>query len=245
MRSIAILLVASAAFLTGQTSFRAPRLGAVRDRSGALRQMLGVAGSFVPGESLAEDVQAAAWCGEAGILTTAQGLRWLTNGELKPVETETQPTRLLCAGAAPAIVREDRVEVWTGEDFEAWPVRILGEILSVEGNTVLASDAGGLRVLELSIDHRRVLASHFLGVEAPRAALLGGGVLYQDGEELVLVPEGSDAQRASIGSAGAQLQFEPMGPGWIHAFDFERGVNLAARVRDGRLQIFALPEVTQ
>ena len=69
-----------------------PLIGYYRDRAGALRQVHGVAGAFVPGEVIQRDVISVAWSGTAGFAKTETELLVLdANGISKRAEAPAGP----------------------------------------------------------------------------------------------------------------------------------------------------------
>lgn len=242
MRPVLALSFVFAFTAAAQTGLDAPRFGLVRDSTGNLRELGGSAGSFLAGASLVEDVRAAAWCGNAGLVRTGTGL-WRLSPDGPRAVGDTPPSgTLLCAGGAGALQHGARIEAWTGEEFTPWPVEFSGAVLAVENNTVLVAGDDGLTLVALDRRYRTVQYSLAVPAPAGPAALLEGAVLYQDVNELVLWRIGGEMIRASL-PAECTLEFEPIGPGWIHAFDFAHGVNLGVRIQTGRLQVFELPEV--
>ncbi len=242
MRTILIISVLSVFTAAAQTALREPQFGLVRDSAGVMRVLGGSAGSFLAGESLATGVQSAAWCGSSGFLRTEAGIQWLSPEGLQTVDNGVAAGRLLCADGAPALQSESRLERWTGQRFEAWPLDVPGEVLAVDNGTLLVRESDGLALVVLDTRRRAIRLSRAVPVQTGRATLLEGSLLYQDANELVLWQPDGGEMRASL-PRDCTVEFEPLGPGWIHVVDFQHGVNLGVRIKAGELQVFELPEV--
>lgn len=244
MRTILILALLGGFAARSQPALVTPRFGLVRDSAGAFRELNGSPGSFLAGTSFAESVQAAAWCGNSGFVHTPAGLQWLSENGLQTVEEQAALQKLLCADGVPARQLGSHLERWTGDRFTAWRIEFPGRVLSVDNGLVLVQDDHGLTLIMLDARRRAVRFSMAVPVEAARAALLDGGILYQQAGELVWWRPGAGTLRAPL-PRDCALDFEPLGPGWIHAVDFDRQANLGVRLHDGELQVFELPEVQQ
>jgi hypothetical protein len=133
---IGLLLCAAIAM----AQIRPPQAGFVRDRAGALRPVLGVAGAFILGEAVETGVLSAGFSRDLGFVKTASELVVFRDGlAVERMEAPAGPAEFTF-GARPTIYFVDTGEMWE------WPrrtgsraARSLAELHCESGDIVLAS----------------------------------------------------------------------------------------------------------
>lgn len=140
MRPLAMLLLATAAL----PQIEAPRAGVIRDRAGVLRPVYGVAGSFVLGEPLADEVLSAGFSRSDGFAKTASELIVFHDGkEVDRVPAPPGPARFVFS-PQPAAYFPATGELWSAKTRRSESAAPPEETVRCESDEVVLP--GGERV---------------------------------------------------------------------------------------------------
>jgi hypothetical protein len=256
---VAVGVLVTVAF--AQSGINPPAVGFIRDSQSALRPVYGLAGNFVAGDALAENVQSAAFSGLYGLLKTEERL-----------SVFDQEGRRLCEWPAPggpaffAFSSGSRdAFVFLSETSELLrlrgcrvrslpldPVDLAGEVMSI---SAFAQDLVGLVLkrqetlwlIVVSFPSGRVeWQTPLSGTLLPVLLRNDCTLLFAQGREIVLrKPDGLE-RRIPLHSSAARLA--QMGDGWIHIVEASEegspGGHLALRLLEDHEELYRLPRVT-
>lgn len=249
MLRAAILLIASSIAGLAQLSVEAPRIALLRDSSGRLRPLWGVAGNMVAGEPLLDGVVSAECSGGWCLVKREQELLLLDQAGQQRLRWQAPPGRALYAFDAsgdPALVYfQGTRQLCRIAGDSLVPVAAFGEeLLSIgwaeQGRAQAVVEAGECLAL-IAIDLDSGITEHWQALPAARTALLlpQGGLVMAVASDLVLCREGAE-KRLPLPSPPAELW--RLSEDWI-ALRLEGDSSLRA-VRLGNLEdgLVYLPE---
>ncbi len=124
----ALLVLAAAGTLVGQSGVGRPLAGFIRDADGALRPVFGIAGNLVAGRAVAHGVLAAGYSGRNGWAQTAEG--WFRFGADGVLHGPAARQRL--HASPPPLVWEADTLVLARPGGAALRAAVQGPVLSIE-----------------------------------------------------------------------------------------------------------------
>src|SRR5271165_3950501 len=245
-----VLLALGSGSLWGQLA--PPRIGFVSDLTGGLRPVLGVAGNFLLGDSVAQSVVSSGFSGTFTFVKTNTAL-WIVDGG---VETDFP------AGPGPALfsfsghagfayfVSDGSLHCWDGVQLTTVALDApSGQVLALaqpDANHVwLAVRKDDGRVYVLTIDG----VSGAIKTSTPLTNVDGKLALLNDREFLFANDRGLILRRANgieialPARVRGDVSFEQLGAGWWSVKDSSGG-HYALRVGRGKEAIYQLPENT-
>ncbi len=251
MARILLLAAFSAAWAFSQAHLSVPHLGLVRDASGRLLALRGLAGNFLWGEPVLEGVRAASSSGSWTLAKLETELLLLDADGTVAARWPAPPGSALFAFTAsgePALVYFSKTgELWRLAREGLQPLGDAGQHVVAIGladaeHAVLierSRDGLGMRTISLvtgSVEHEILSAESF----GPALVTPDGRVVYVQGEQLRVrergAPEHSLPMPAPVQFL-AQISCE-----WIEARLEENGGRMALRLRAGDIGLYRLPE---
>jgi hypothetical protein len=238
-------------------SIQPPQVGFASGAGGSLRRLYGVAGNFILGSALRENVLSQAFSGSLGLLKTATALQAFDAQGRILATLDAAPGPALIAftpGGLSALVYlpgSDALIQWQDNRFETLPVRPAPDnVVALAFPDVFEASLfvqRGDTIWELRLSLRRPgpLSQRALpGVTAPLLALANGSLLFSDPNGLVLRrPDNSELHLATSLPAGFSLQ--QMSGDWIQLSDRNSARRWAVRISPGREAVYQLPEASQ
>ena len=242
----------SGAALLAQRTIAPPAVGMVRDSSGAMHAVVGVAGNFVllDASGIANAVSAS-FSGSAGLVKT--------DSEVLVLDATGQIANRYDATAGPALFAFDSngapaLAYYSGTLFRfdnnaLTPVNWTGDALSIalaspQSALAIVRDAHRLRSMRITLPTGDIESETALSdVNGPVLLLANGGLLFTRDNDLV-VRDASGAER--LIPAGFKVDsFEIIGKEWIAVREAGGGRSFALRITDQSLDLSQLPEVSQ
>lgn len=244
--------------LNAQSGIDGPSVGLVRDPSGAVRPVLGLAANFWLGKPVAVGVLSCGFSGRAGLLKTSSRLLVL--------DARGQTTATLDAPEGPALFAFSRdgapslvyyplagqIQRWVVGRLEPIPLdthAIPGVVLALSYN------GGPWATLLVQRDRTiwKLTISTFTGFVRTRTAVPGiaapvllngdGSLVYSTAHGVILRrADGSETPLAGPVSAAGLTR---LGEDWILAREPGNGRSFALRLTPGRERAYQLPEVAR
>ena len=232
-----------------------PRVGLVAGRDGAAREVLGVAGAFLPGDIVLSDVIRGAAAGDFWVAKLPYSLR-TSRGE----EFDAPPGDALFGFSASR-------DVWIylpprgtdGRGRSLWrafrsggvdtavclPERSLlrGPIVALAGDlTLYVRRHDGLHALAIRPSDGAIESDTPLGFDARLVVAFPDGTLVAARDASVVVRDAAGSLQ-SLDLPDPPERLALMGDGWVHIRT--ASANFALRLRDGATTLQQLPEVAQ
>jgi len=226
-----------------------PQIGFIQDSGNALRPVYGLAGNFVLGDSVADNVESASFSGSFGMLKTTSTLAVIDRQGQFVASQDAPAGPALFAfsrNAAPALAYLSAANVllqWSDGVFQQVPfasatVLSIAVVEAGQAALILQRDDGLWDVRILLSTGETISQTALLGVAAPALMLATGELLYADANGIVVrKPDGSEKHIAA--QLPSTFAFQQMGDGWIQIREY------AVRLTDGKEQFYALPGVDQ
>ena len=244
----------------GFTQLGPPRLGFVRDASGSLRAVIGVAGNFVLGSDLLGDLRSVGFSGRIGIATTDAELlvfdtrgqtvhqREIQGGEAHFAFDRGGRAALACVISTGDLFRWPSPDRWKSPTMQraAWSCRdVDGELLGLGQPRPGVVSMAVRRGDSVWMVHRRWedglvrFETMLPGVSEPLFIDPAGTVVYVDASELVVRRIDGSEQR--LPRPFAVEAFEWMGGGWIRVRAASDGPGAALRLDGEAPKLYRLP----
>lgn len=234
-----LMFVLSAAVALPQTVISPPGLGAVRDPSGGLHAVIGVAGNFLIADTVISNVVSAGFSGTAGIVKTATELLVLNASNqvvsrydapegpaLFAFDPDGRPALAYCSGT-----------LFRFDGSRPTPATWIGEVVSIASDSVLLRRDDGLWIVRSGNEAR------VADVGGPALLRQNGDLLFTRDSKIVL--RGANGSERSI-AAGFDIEsFEQIGRDWIALREAGGGRLFALRIAPDSLELYQLPEVAQ
>jgi len=251
MRYYALLLLAVAA--VAQPAIAPPAIGTVRDGSGGLHTVLGVAGNFIVNDAGISNAVSAAFSASAGLVKTG--------AEVLVLDSTGQITNRYTAPAGPALFAFDRtgapaLAYYSGTLFQfvnnqPTQVNWTGDAVSIasagpgSASAIVHRDDGLWHIRFALSDGSVENESHLIDVSGPVLLLPKGALLFARQNDLV-VRDSNGAERL-LPEAFDVDSFEQMGKDWIAVREAGGGRLFALHITPLTLELYQIPdpEVTQ
>jgi len=254
MKALLVTLLMTPVAMWAQLA--APQVGFIQDSGNALRPVYGLAGNFVLGDSIAANVEAAAFSGSFGMLKTTSALEVVDRlGQVIASQDAPAGPALFAfsRNAAPALAYLPNANVllqWSEGVFQQVPLGPPAIVLSIaevdpeQAALILQRDDGLWDVRILLSSGKTISQTALLGVAAPALMLATGELLYADANGIVVrKPDG--VEKHIDAHLPPTFAFQQMGDGWIQIRDLATQQQYAVRLTDGKEQFYALPGVDQ
>ena len=249
MKQILASFVFSATLAAAQPAISPPQIGFVLDKTNAVRPVFGVAGSFTLGDSIGSDVVSGAFLGSFGFAKTSSAIAVFDRDGQILYATDAPPGPALFGSQLAYLTQTRLLLRWTGTTLEPISLPFDDEVLSIaqpdsaHASAIVRRD-DGLWLVRSSLDSGAIeVQSAIPGVDAPVLILDDGGFVFQNQDGIVIRrSNGSEIPLAARLSEPVQIQ--SMGNGWLQITD-AGGPRLAVDIRQGREQIYQLPEAQQ
>lgn len=249
-RLLAFVLFASAAI--AQPAIAPPLAGTVRDSSGNLHTVIGVAGNFVVIDSGISNVLSAAFSGSAGLVKTGSELLVLdATGQIAARYDAPGSGRALFAfdaSGAPALAYYSGA-LFRFDNNELKPIDWTGEAVSIalagpQSASAIVRRNGQLWNVRLTLSTGDIQNETAIGDVVGPLLLLPDGRLLFTRDSSIVVRESSGVER--LVPAGFEIDFfEQMGRDWIAVRESAGGRLFALRITPQDLSLYQIPEVTQ
>lgn len=247
--SLLNLLLTGAAL--AQTTLAPPLAGTIRDATGALHSVVGVAGNFVVLDAGISNVVSAAFSGSAGLVKTDSQLLVLDALNNVQAAYDAPPGPGLFAfdaQGAPALAYYSGM-LYRIDSNGLAPVNWTGDVVSLavvgpQWVTLISRNGGELRNVRINLATGDAeTGSGLADAGGPMLLLPAGGLLFtRDGA--IAVRDSNGAER--LLPAGLAVDyFEPMNSSWIAVRESGPGRLFALRITPRTLDLYQLPEVTQ
>ena len=247
MRNRILLSVIAMACLARAQAPETPRLGWLRDASGMLRPLQGIAANFVTGQARESGVLSVASSGTWALAKTARELivfdpAGTETGRLAAPEGNALLAFALNGEPAAAFFPETGLLLlWSGGRFETagWQPGGDEEVLAVAGAiSFLVRRGDAVWRVDRAVPDGQVTREQALpGVGAPALLRPDGSVLYADGRALVLRSPEAAEQRVEL--PGAVTALNELYGDWVCARLADRQV--AVSFSGARPRVFELP----
>jgi hypothetical protein len=256
MKPLLIVLALMTVTAWAQTALAPPQIGFIRDSTGSLRPVYGIAGNFVLGNSTLANVDDAAFSGTFGILKDPSTLT-VVDRQGQVVGNQYAPAGpalfAFSASGAPALVYLPDASVllqWSNGVFQQVPFVPSTTVVSIasvgagQAALILQGD-DGLWDLRLRLSTGEVLSQTALvGTTATAFMFATGDLIYGDANGIVVrKPDGSEKHIDA--QLPATFRFQQMGEGWIQVSDLATGQQYAIRLTAGLEQFYVLPGTDQ
>ena len=251
------LLLLACGLAWGQAPLSTPQIGFAQDGAGALRPLLGVAGSFVWGDPISANVNSVAFSGQSGLVKTDDALIVLDPQGRCVSSIDAAPGPALLAFArdgSPALAfASGNLLTWSARGWQPVafdPGAVPGNIQSVfwpdlsHAGLIVQRDTG-LWDVRIDLATEAIDAQTFLpGLTGPALRLASGELIAGDLEGAVIQRiDGTEVHLAA--PLPARFALAQMGEGWVELSDLSSAAQFAIRTLAGREAIFQLPGVGQ
>ena len=255
MKLLCPALVLATAALPGpavaDSAVSLPRAAYVRDASGELRALDGVAGTFVAGERIAQTVRAFAAWGERAVAATGSRIVLVGGGKLpEPIpafegrallglDERGEPAVAVYPGESAVLLRAGG---WRPLRIRLPEGRILAAAATARGAVLVLAVAreDGLWIVHRLARSGATLREQWVAPEATAACLAPNGRIVFAAAGQLVVREESGLRRAAPVSGQVEA-LEPAGRGWIQIHR-KGAAGLIARIDGDRVQVFRIPE---
>ena len=217
-----------------QNALERPQIGVMIDASGTARGVYGVSASVTLGDPMLSGVLSSAcsdsWC----IFKTADAV--VVNGQ--PVPAPAGPAIFAIDGANAAIYfpGAKQLAIWQNGQLTPVETKIDGQVVGLRSDAGVVQFAVRRRESTWIVDETGAIVNAIAGATGP-VMLLANGILYADGDQVVL--RRVDASELRFDAPGA-LSFSGLGLNYVQIRT--RGSSFALRVDAGHERIFELPE---
>jgi hypothetical protein len=244
---LGILLIAAP--MGAQTALAPPQIGFVADANRSLRPLLGIAGNFVLGDSLADEVSDVASSGAFALVKTNSAVTVLDSAGVALFTLDTDPGRAVFAFAADGqpsrawLPSQGLLLTWNADHFESQPVHpevLAGQVESVAPGRFAVKRADGLWLVEIAADGSLAAQAALPGVAGPLLLAADGSLLYADGEALVV--RGADGTERRIDTGAVISQMAPLSANWLRFVERHTRRQFAVCTAAGRERVLQLPE---
>ncbi len=249
------LCMLSPAAVWAQSGIVAPRAGCVRDRSGSLRTVYGVASVFLPGPAIRTGLLSAGCSDQLAAAKTAASVE-VRDANMRLLgrwRAAAGPARFAFprSGSAvyvylPASRELQCFEPKRGPHTVAAGTAFDGEALAVavpdaRHLTAVVQREDGLRLMRVLLANGHVEQDLPLDdVALPVFLATDGAIVYTEGREAVIRRANGVEHRLAL--PGTALAIEPMGPDLAAIAVANRPAPLALRLIPGREQLLSIPE---
>ena len=223
-----------------QTALEVPRLGAARDSSGRVRNLLGVGGAFLLSVPIGEPALSAAFSRQSSLIKMPDGVQvYRKDGTLLHQQVTADGPAFFCFDAAGnpayAYVQGSRTLLqWDGAEFKEIAAAIEGEVQSI------GLDLTGGWNLAVRRNGQTVRISAAGTVDTFAADVAGATLLPNAGALVFRVGE------ISLGGKTFEFEETPVSVEWINEEWLQIATlskRYAMRIRPGKESLFRLPEV--
>jgi hypothetical protein len=251
-RHLALICLSLAAAARGQIG--APQAGCVLDREGALRPLYGIAGIFVPGEAVAQDVVSAACSDKLALVKTGYELE-LRDAQLRLIARWPAP-----GGPARFAFPQNGMGALVYYPQTGDLVRIAGsrpprplafalpdEVLAIASpdstHVMAVVSGGGMRLIRVSLSDGAIdRETGIAGGSGPALLRRDGTLVYGDAAEVVMVRPGGSERRWALPAPASEIY--EMGED-LAGIVLARGAPAVLTLAEGREQVLCLPEAAR
>jgi hypothetical protein len=236
-----------------QSGLDAPRIGYLRDATGAVRPLLGVRGNFLLSDPILSEARSSAFGSSGGIIKTSESILFLDSNDQLLSRIESPPGEALFALARdgrpmaayfPLTSELHRLEGQSLVNMACSflrpdePVRALSA--PAHGELSLAVARGeAIWLVTIAAADCEILSETLLpGVTGSLALLPDSAIVYAGGQETVLRRSSMSETRFPLPAAA--IAVELAGPGWVHV-RCEDGSSWGLYVETEPPELFRLP----
>jgi hypothetical protein len=261
MRNATLAMMSiSAGMMWAQTALTTPQAGFMQDAANSFRPVFGIAGNFLPGDTVMAGVISAAYSGSYGLVKTASAVLAISkDGSLAATQDAPDGPALFAfrrtgEPALAYLTSANALLAWKGGVFEAVPfdptTLAANAVISIAMTdsrraAMIVQRDDGLWDVRIDLTTGAVEAQTALpGVTAPLLILSSSELVYSDAGGIVV--RNSDGYERHISAQlPASFVLQQMGDGWIQLRDLDGGRQFAIRITQNREQYYQLPETGQ
>jgi hypothetical protein len=252
MKNVVLPFLVGAALAAAQPALAPPAAGTLRDSSGSLHRVIGVAGNFiVDGDLGISNAVSAAFSESTGLVKTERELLVLDAAGQITGRYDAPVERALFAfgpDGAPALVYYAGT-LMRFENNELKPVNWTGDAVAIalaspQSAVAIVRGDGQLRNVRINLTTGDIESETALrDAGSPMLLVQSGGLLFTRDNNIVLRDSGGVE---CLVQAGFEVDsFEPMGRNWIAVREAGGGRLFALRIAPESLELYQLPEVSQ
>ncbi len=216
-----------------QTALDRPQMGVMVDPSGNARAVFGVSGSVTLGDPMLSGVLSAA-CSDWCIFKTADAL--VVNSQSVPAPAGPAILAIDGANAVIYFPGTRQLAIWQNGQLTPVEASIDGQVVGLRSSAGVIEFAVRRRESTWIVDRNGAIVDAIAGATGP-VMLLASGILYTDGDQVVL--RRADASELRFDAPGAQA-FSALGANYVQIRT--RASSFVLRVDAGHERIFDLPE---